>query len=389
TYSQEITIKNTLNIERIDELVCIPITKIDTRVLNKELTPIIYDNNSRAIPFQLEDINDDGEWDQLIFVTNFKPGEVKKIHYNVIEKSKTPSFQKATDIHFGVGNSRANISEVQYYNRINDPRLAPQKKIFQMEGPAWENDKVGFRMYFDPRNGIDIFGKTTSNLTLSTVGILGDYHTKESWGMDILKVGNSLGAGAIAIQLKDSLYRITGKNGAAFKVIEEGPIKASFEINYVNDKIHKIPIQTKHKVSIYKGQWYYKSEIYLSGITSEMKLVAGIANLKPNTMHIKKGEDNVSMYSFGKQSENGDHLGMALILNKDVYYTHGTIQKKETGITNTHYVVFNSENKIPLSYYFLSGWEASDSKFKSEEGFSKEIETILQKLANPIVVEYE
>ncbi|TSE10814.1 DUF4861 domain-containing protein [Aquimarina algiphila] len=383
-----ITIENTLNIERIDELVRIPIAKFDTHIIDikDESILAIYNQNKEFIPFQLEDIDNDKKWDQLIFVTDFKPKEIKKIYFDVIEREKTPIVSKATDIHFGVGSNSRDVTEVKNYKRNGDPRNAADKKFFQMEGPAWENDKVGFRMYFDPRNGIDIFGKTTEDLVLSQVGINGDYHTKETWGMDILKVGNSLGAGSIAIQLNDSLYRITGKNGARYKVIEEGPIKASFEMNYINDTIHGIPIQVRHKISIYKGQWYYKSEVSLSGITQEMKLVAGIVNLKPNQLYIKERNSLFSLYSHGKQSENGDHLGMALLLNKDLYHTHKTITKKENGITNTHYVVFNTENNTTIPFYFLSGWEASSQKFAKPEGFTQKIAETLDQLSHPIII---
>ncbi|WP_281987217.1 DUF4861 domain-containing protein [Aquimarina aggregata] len=384
-----ITITNTLNLERIDELVRIPIQKINTHILDvgKKSILTIYDENNTSIPFQLEDENGDGQWDQLIFTTDFVPNEVKKIRYTVLENSKASIFPNATDIHFGVGDSNSTISEVNEYKRINDPRTASQKKFFQMEGPAWENDKVGFRMYFDPRNGIDIFGKTTPDLVLSHIGINGDYHSKEDWGMDILKVGNSLGAGSIAIKTKDSLYRITGKNGATFKILEQGPIKSSFEMKYINDTIQGVPIQAKHKISIYKGQWYYKSDISLSGITPDMNLVAGIVNLKPNTLHSTNVNNYFSLNSYGKQSENGDHLGMALLLNKKLYNTHKTITTQETGITNTHYVSFNSENDIPISFYFLAAWEASNSKFKTAKGFTKEVAQTLEKFSHPIIIE--
>ncbi len=44
---------------------------------------------------------------------------------------------------------------------------------YQMEGPAWENDLVGFRNYLDQRNGMDIFGKIESRMVLDSVGVAG------------------------------------------------------------------------------------------------------------------------------------------------------------------------------------------------------------------------
>ncbi len=43
--------------------------------------------------------------------------------------------------------------------------------VYQMEGPAWENDIVAFRNYYDARNGIDIYGKRVNEMVLDSVGL--------------------------------------------------------------------------------------------------------------------------------------------------------------------------------------------------------------------------
>lgn len=50
-----------------------------------------------------------------------------------------------------------------------------------MEGPAGKNDKVGFRNYYDLRNGMDIFGKITDKMVLDTIGLTGSYHDLSNW----------------------------------------------------------------------------------------------------------------------------------------------------------------------------------------------------------------
>ena len=59
--------------------------------------------------------------------------------------------------------------------------------FIRYEGPGWESSKVGYRMYLDWRNAIDIFGKVTDTMVLSKVGLDGfdSYHEKQSWGQDI------------------------------------------------------------------------------------------------------------------------------------------------------------------------------------------------------------
>ena len=77
-----------------------------------------------------------------------------------------------------------------------------------------ENDKVGFRLYLDGRNAKDIYGKRTSELVLKDIGLdesgtpVDNYHVLRDWGRDILQVGNSLGAGGLALFENDSLHRL-------------------------------------------------------------------------------------------------------------------------------------------------------------------------------------
>jgi len=41
----------------------------------------------------------------------------------------------------------------------------------KIEGLGWESDRVAFRIYFDPRNAIDIYGKRQSTLQTGHVCI--------------------------------------------------------------------------------------------------------------------------------------------------------------------------------------------------------------------------
>ena len=61
--------------------------------------------------------------------------------------------------------------------------------FIRYEGPGWENNQIGYRLYLDWRNAIDIFGKKVDSLVLPYVGQDGfdSYHDPADWGQDILK----------------------------------------------------------------------------------------------------------------------------------------------------------------------------------------------------------
>ena len=79
------------------------------------------------------------------------------------------------------------------------PNYKPGDNLITYEGPGWESQMVGYRLYLDGRNAIDVFGKKTTDMILKQVGRGDDYHQIQPWGMDILKVGASLGSGGFGV----------------------------------------------------------------------------------------------------------------------------------------------------------------------------------------------
>ncbi|WP_299258423.1 DUF4861 domain-containing protein [uncultured Aquimarina sp.] len=389
TEPKHISFKNTLDIKRVDENISIPRDKIISILdsIPKNRVPMMKDSSGKIIPFQLDDLEKNGIWDELSLTLDFKPNQLLDLELTTIAPESIPSFTPRTNIRFGIGTNKTNVREVLEQKRIGDPRTN-DSIFYQMEGPAWENDKVGFRFYFDPRNGIDIFGKTTSGLVLDRVGLgEGNYHELDDWGMDILKVGNSLGAGALAIKKNDTLIRITGKDQAEFKVIAEGPIRSIFEMTYENSKIGDQRINVIHRITIWKGQWGYQNEVFFKGITDQMKLVSGIVNLKPNKLYSKIVENYHALETYGPQSENNDALGMAIIVPKEDFIDNGEAPKEKADIVKTYYTVMNASNKRPTAFYFLSGWERSHQQFKTYNGFEKMIINTIERLSNPILIQ--
>ncbi|WP_378181261.1 DUF4861 domain-containing protein [Aquimarina sp. SS2-1] len=384
-----ISFKNTLDIKRTDESIVLSRNKILSRLdsIPENSVPVLKDSTGKIMPFQFDDIDKDGNWDELSLVLDLKPNQNLQLEITTIATESIPTFTARTNIRFGLGSNKKNVKEVLELKRTGDPRTN-DSIFYQMEGPAWENDKVGFRFYFDPRNGIDIFGKTTSELVLDKVGLgEGNYHELDDWGMDILKVGNSLGAGALAIKNGDSLVRVTGKDQAAFKIIAEGPVRSIFEMVYKDSKVGEYNIDIVHRVTIWKGQWGYQSDVFFKGITDQLKLVSGIVNLKPNESHSKTLKNFYFLDSYGSQSENNDALGMAIIIPKKDFIAEAEAPKENAAIIQTYYTVMNASDTQPTTFYFLAGWEQSDQQFKTYEGFENIITKKIERLSNPILIE--
>ncbi len=392
-----ITIKNPLAIDRLAEPVILSQKKID-KVLGENIPgKFIYfeDKKGTKIPFQRDTFSGENEY---CLSLDFKGSEVKQILIKVSDKDLSKNFRAYTNIRLGKdSNADGKFDDINEEMRDPDHLPGSNPVLYQAEGISWENDKVGFRVYWDKRNGKDIWGKTTDKMVMDSVGLPGmpSYHEIQPWGADVLKVGNSLGAGAIAMKKDGKLYRLAETKEAHFKVLTEGPIRAVMELQYKGWNVAGKDYDLTEKITIWKGKYGYQSDLTLKG--GHEKLVTGIVNinLKKDTLHVlHPNPEKTVIYTYEKQSEFNDRLGMALILdNKELVKIE---QAPNTGtgrsidgnspISHTYYVDLLGKDNM-VSFYFMAGWERTDKHFKTREGFEKMLVEETKKLSNPVVVE--
>ncbi len=329
--------------------------------------------NGKEVCFQTDDIDQDGEWDELLLLLDIKPGSTDTV---VISNTDSPqTWPKATQTRLAYSpnfsdtfNLVTNHSRPYHYVAEND------KWLYQYEGIGWENDKVAFRHYFDSRNGKDIFGKKTDQLVLDSIGLprhteAGDYHKELWWGMDVLKVGNSLGAGAIAMQIGDSLYRLGQTDSAKYIHIADGPLRSTFEIRYKGWKIRNKEYSVTERISIWKGKYWYENKVSVTP-KPDGALATGIVTLKtPNQPTLIENNGYKALISHDQQSENKDFLGMAIIVNEDDYILSSTADSLNGDITATSVLTLKNNS----SYYFFAGWEKSDQLFSDHAYFKKRV----------------
>ena len=380
----EITFSNPSSFERMDEQISLLRSDSVFKNCANDMLPLILCNED-TIPSQLLDTNGDSQWDRLLMNLNFAALEIKKVEIVFVESTAAPVYAARTNFRFAKKkNNGKEFEECTTANRLAGKNTDTTQKYFQFEGPGWENDKVAFRNYFDERNGIDIFGKKLPGMILDRVGVDQNYHELQSWGMDILKVGSSLGAGAIAVKNVDSLYRVSQYKESNFDGLSEGILQTTFNLNYNNFMVDSQLINIHHKVEISAGKYFYNNEISISEMPKNMQLVVGIVNLHSDTMYQENYLNHSIFYTHDKQAFNGEYLGMAVVAKKTDCAGFYKTPNVNSDVTNTFAVQFVSTT-LPLSYRFYSCWELNDKKFSNREAFISFLKNEVDRSENPIV----
>jgi len=379
---QSLVIHNPLNVERTNEVVVVSRKLFSQK--NESLVPVIKKGTKIYIT-QTIDRNHDGQWDELMVQVSLAPHAKDTLEVKWAKKNEQRTFQKTTNVHLSLrsdtGISSAEMNEAVRFRGFKQNIARP---YYQMEGPGIENDKVAFRVFFDYRNGKDIYGKIVDSLILERVGIGATWHEMQYWGKDILKVGNSLGAGALAVQENKQIVRLGDADTTTFKVLYEGPLQASFVLDFKKWNVANGKKNGTETISISKGNFYYKNEITLS-LSRLQNLVAGIANFGIDKLiYSIYNKQFSSIATYGKQADGTDtNLGLAIMFTTDEYVQHATTDSSSS-VSNTSYVSLKPSPKKTL--YFFACWEKTDKRFATAHGFAEYLQQTADLLAKPIKI---
>lgn len=379
-----IVISNPFDTEISDKSITIDRTDIEKIVGEKIKSNekiIIENSKGDTIPSQCDDIDGDGIWDELFFLIDIESNEKFKISFKITDTLLMPKPETRTNIRFA--HKHPPHSSATNELRLKTSESSQISDIYQMEGPALENDYVGFRNYYDARNGIDIFGKRTKKMALHNAGINGqDYHSLDDWGMDVLKVNNSLGAGAIAIGFNDTIYRVGQSDKAGFKIITQGPLRSIIELWHKGVEAGERKYDINQQITIQAGERFYRSKVIVDNLIGDEKLYTGIVDLH-NLPQIEIEYNGYKISAtHGKQGTLKEILSMGLLISEQYFNGYKTAPKEGDGITYTHLVELNFDNNNSTEYSFFSGWIYENENFKNIEYFKEELKNATYKLLN-------
>jgi hypothetical protein len=224
-----ITASHDLHAERPSETIAIPWPEVNRALPGALIQHIVVkDADGHVLPHQVTNVapqakdpkNIGAAYGELLFQHSFKAGEQSATF--TVEKTETlePVFP------------------VKAYARYVQERL---------DDFAWENDRIGHRIYGPAlaapappgsgkevleTSGIDIWFKRVDYPIVDRWYNKGHdhYHKDEGEGLDMYNVSQTRGCGGTGVWAGGKLY--TSGNWKSWKVLANGPVRAVFELSY-------------------------------------------------------------------------------------------------------------------------------------------------------------
>jgi Domain of unknown function (DUF4861) len=358
SYGQaKVTVKNPKNSDRLEEVVSVPLASLSSKIsLNAGESYVVEDATGNPLVSQVTSDR------HLIFMVQLKSKE------NAVFNIKSGQVVKAG---------------LRAYGKYH-----PERK----DDFAWENDKVGFRVYGKalvpvdgPSNGIDLWYKRTNKMVLDEwygkdKEQQVSFHVDHGEGMDVFAVGRSLGAGAMAPFLKDTLW--LNQNYQTYQVLDNGPLRVRFRVNYLDVAVGGKKYKESREFVLDAGASLTKVIQTYEGADAKFPVAAGIFKHENDSVI---SSSNYLVYKEPSSASDGDAY-VALVFPyskiKTVLNTY-TTHVKGTPKTFSHVLAVTNYSQ-PTVYYTGYGW--SKAWFPTVRDYHNYIVKFTEQICKPLKV---
>ncbi len=390
----KITVSNRLQITRNEEVILLDISTLLKKHPNVDFAKCEIQENQKSIYFEII-ADEQGKPASVAIQLSFNPGESKSLSFIPTDIPPQIEITKKTQAFIGVKTDYK--LDTNYYNGgkfVSTNEVTVPKShfahdaLYQYEGPGWESDKIAYRFYLDSRNRTDIFGKKTTAVVMHNVGkndlvsnSKESYTKMQDWGMDIFKVGNSLGIGSLAYYIDGKVQTVSETDEIKVKIENNKNLYSSLVANYTGWKNSENKTDLKANISIMAGS-------RLTKVTCESKdliedFCTGLAKHEDSQYFesplTRKGDWGY-IGIFGEQALSGDNLGIA------IFYPSKQLTKRQEDEASRLVILKPVKNCV--SYYFAAAWQQEKNGIKTRAEFIKYLDETITKLSNPISINY-
>src|ERR1051325_1372115 len=186
---------------------------------------------TQELPSQADDVDGDGKLDEIAFQIPLKANQTRVV---TIAYGDAATLQRL---------------------RNDYPPRTYAKFATKYEGMGWESEINAWRLYFDPRNAIDLYGKRRPGLQLELFGTPEyDYHEESPYGRDIYKIGDALGIGAVGALVDGKVVKVADVAERRWRVISAGPVRSIVELEYRGWKVGSRSVDLTSRMTQWAGE---------------------------------------------------------------------------------------------------------------------------------------
>lgn len=233
-----VSVTNDWNKSKKDEPVVLKLSKI--KKLDFDVNSAVVTYKGKEIPCQLDDMNGDLRNDELVFMADIDANATNE--YSVTLRADNNQHTYTPRV-WGALILRDRKDNHPKLRQLEAPGTSNLFNDVYMHGSVFESEYVGWRVYFDQRQNLDLYGKKYRRIEIpETEFYTSAEQLKQGYGVDVLWAGGAVGCGTFrgwdnGPTLIDSV-KVRGQ-----RMIAEGPLRTIVELKDLGWKVK--PTDTK------------------------------------------------------------------------------------------------------------------------------------------------
>lgn len=187
-----LTVSNSWKEAKQNEPVVVNLEKLN---LGFTVQSVIVKESTTEIPSQLDDLNGDGKADEAAFLLDMPAKSKRNITVTLSAEKSDKTYPAQVYAQMMLSDKKKKYPKIQ---SLTVPGESDVYNCLHHHGPAFESELVAYRIYFDKRQTVDIYGKSRKGFELAeTLFYPTDEHKAKGYGDDVLWVGSTCGAGTL------------------------------------------------------------------------------------------------------------------------------------------------------------------------------------------------
>ena len=369
---------------------------------NRDAVPVVIDLKTQPTPVksalvtlngvetacQLDDLDGDGTYDELCFITSLKKKEEKTFVVSLSKEGAPKEYPAKVYAEMLISNKKVKSSNKHdlYISSLTVDNGTNPYWMLHHHGPAFENEMVAYRIYFDHRQTVDIYGKYKQGLELKHTQFYPDKEQKaQGYGDDVLWVGQTFGLGTLRGWDGNAPQMLTDVEHRTLKLVARGPLRTIVE---VIDDGWKAPCPTtKERISmntrytLYAGKRDCEVSISFNKPVPSHNFSTGIINVKNSVEH-SNGKGLRGCWGTDWPVSEKDSAGHKReTVGLGIYIPQKNVVKELTANKDNYpFVVGNINRQFTYHITFCSdnetwGFHSAKEWFAYLDGWKKELES--------------
>lgn len=341
-------------------------------------------------PCQLDDLDQDGRFDELAFVTDFTKKQKKDAIVTLFNNGEPRQYAPRTYAEMVMRNSKVkekNKHDIYISSITVDKETANSNSynILHHHGVAFESELIALRIYLDQRQTLDLYGKFHEGLELKeTQFYTSDEQKQQGYGDDVLWVGNTFGLGAMRGWDGTAPTLLSDYQRRTQRILATGPVRTIVEVKDDGWRVTPtaLPVNMTIRYTLYGGHRDIDVDVTFNRNVPDLQFSTGIINVKNSEEFSDKdglracwGNDWPATDTLKWKRET---VGLAIYMPAKY-----RVKEMEANTDNYAYVVKADGNKIHYSLSYTSdnedfGYHSAKTWFDFVKLWRKQLEAPIE-----------